>query len=382
MAIMRFNPVKSDAIARGIAGYAQGLKFAEDSARRQARTIEGNVLSGDFSSIGDLARLDPAAYRETANWASLNQIDQAKVIHGMAQAADTPEKWTAMQEKARAMGVPMKGDYDFGEREELLTGTAQILGIADARAKAADADFQRKAALKSIGQLTFEQKMALRKAGKPETNITVGAPNISLGKPATNEVQKAYVANVDHLARLNDIQSSFKPEYQTLPFKAGMKKAEITAWLGGKLSSAQRKSLADFAKYKRQGLENLSHTIRFLTGAAMSIPEAKRIRATQPDPGDGLFDGDDPTTFQSKLTDSVRNIKRAIARQNYLLRQGITEKPWEKMELGEVDAVMRKRATEIYNELKEQNPDADPLNIRAETKLMLEREFYSPPEGQ
>jgi hypothetical protein len=382
MAIMKFAPVKATAISDGIEGYVTGMKIRHALDARKARRIQGDALSGDFSSIGDLARLDPAAYRDTANWASLNQIDQAKVMHGMAQAADTPEKWTAMQEKARALGVPMKGDYDFGERDELLQGTAQILGIADARTKAADADFQRKAALKSMGQLTFEQKMALKKAGKPVNNITVEAPNISLGKPATNQVQKDYVANVDHLARLNDIQSSFKPEYQTLPFKAGAKLSSVKAWLGRDLNAGDRKALSEFSKYKRRGLENLSRTIKDLTGAAMSIPEAQRIRATQPDPGDGMFDGDDPTTFQSKLTDAIRDIKRSIARKNYLLRQGITEKPWEKMELGEVDAVMRKRATEIYNAVKEQNPDADPLDIRAETKLQLEREFYSPPEGQ
>jgi hypothetical protein len=63
--------------------------------------------------------------------------------------------------------------------------------------------------------------------------------------------------------------------------------------------------------------------IKRITGAQMSEAEAERIKLAMPDIGQGFFDGDGPTKFQSKMKNAMEKIKLAEARYQMYLSQGL-----------------------------------------------------------
>ena len=75
------------------------------------------------------------------------------------------------------------------------------------------------------------------------------------------------------------------------------------------MSATDRKYLEDFTTLRAKSVSNLNSYIKEMTGAAMSEAEAKRLMAVMPNAGTGVFDGDSPTQFKTKLDVVVREAK-------------------------------------------------------------------------
>jgi len=199
-----------------------------------------------------------------------------------------------------------------------------------------------------------------------------------LDKAANNTVEKNIIDGAEALTRMNDIAALWKPEFSTLQGQGG------AAWLGvkaksggllGKVSPQEEADLGDFAAYRASVLTNLNRTIKEITGTAASPGEAERIRATLPDAGEGIFDGDDPVSFKSKMDKSIRDLKLAVARQTYHRSRGMSGNPWDTIGLAEMPLVMSKREIDIKAEIKKANPEADEGAIRAQVRTMMKQEF-------
>lgn len=138
------------------------------------------------------------------------------------------------------------------------------------------------------------------------------------------EIEERILTTGEGVARLEDISKTYKPEFQQIgtrlsaAFTAGREKA------GLEISKDERSNLKDFSTFKRRAADNLNRTIKDITGAAMSIPEAKRITRSAPNPGTGIFDGDSPTVFKSKLDDTLETLKAANRRMIDLRKKGFT----------------------------------------------------------
>ena len=160
------------------------------------------------------------------------------------------------------------------------------------------------------------------------TTIRTGVPQ-GPGQPTkavTTELQKKQVGNIESLNRIGNIIANFKPEYQQVPTKLGIKWSSLKSKFDmGDVSDEEKATLQDFASYKQDSLENINLYIKEITGAQMSEKEAGRLRKAIPDPGEGVFDGDDPVTFRSKMVNVYKKTRAAIARYNYYLNQGIDE---------------------------------------------------------
>ena len=63
---------------------------------------------------------------------------------------------------------------------------------------------------------TYEQFL---KEKIPSTNISVNTGQLS--KPAAGKVEEGVLADAAAIARLNNIQFSYKPEYQNIRFRTG-----------------------------------------------------------------------------------------------------------------------------------------------------------------
>jgi hypothetical protein len=220
---------------------------------------------------------------------------------------------------------------------------------------------------------------AFQLGGKPDAGKTLleasGFGADKFGKEGQNLLDKKTIDATSHISRLRSVEQAFNPKFLQIPQRLGFAWTSLKAKVGS-LTPEQAQPLAEFAEFRRASVENMSRLLNELSGAAVSPQEYDRIRNTQPDAGTGIFDGDDPVTFESKMKGVVRDQKRAIARYNYLRQQGPQGKnPWDVMGLDEIDKVINKRGAELNQQLKQANPRAAPAVIDQEVKAQLSREF-------
>jgi hypothetical protein len=236
-----------------------------------------------------------------------------------------------------------------------------------------------------FGQMTRDKArklgMALAAGGKGEAGKMMidaasgGADRA--GKAGQNKVDLKQIDAVNHISRLNEVSATMKPEYLQIPTRVGMEWKSLKAKFG-KLPANEQTELSGYATARRAAVDNMSRLLNELSGAAVSPQEYKRIIKTQPDAGIGMLDGDDPVTFEAKLQGARRQQLRAIARYNYIRRRGFAARPWEAMELEDVDAIIDKRGAELEREISNQNPGVNTESLQQELKRRLSKEFGIP----
>lgn len=218
-------------------------------------------------------------------------------------------------------------------------------------------------------------------AGQGRTNVTVNPTinNIPLPKSTQNKVTQQVVSDVDAIGRLDEIAETFDPDFLTFAGQLTNLVTSFKSKAGFNVSPEQREALAQYSGFVQDSLRNVNQTIKDITGAAMGVEEAKRIIATLPNTGDGsigsILSGnfDDPIAFKSKLFGAIQSVKRSIARKNFLLRQGISEKPWEHMPLEGIDQIMSDREAELVEAARAQGlPDE---LIADQVRQQLRQEF-------
>jgi hypothetical protein len=201
-----------------------------------------------------------------------------------------------------------------------------------------------------------------------------GADGSGLAKPTINALEEQAMAAGNALARLDQVQRGYKPEYLQLGTKIGNSWSAVREKMGANLPEGDRQALTEFSQFRRDSIGVVNQTIKDITGAAMSVPEAQRISRQVPDPGTGIFDGDSPTEFQAKLDGVMKDTKNALLRANWARAKGLDPLKTG-VELSEVPALINKRGNEIAAQVKQANPQADEQAIRQLVRQQLGREF-------
>jgi len=207
-----------------------------------------------------------------------------------------------------------------------------------------------------------------------------------LGKTATNDIDEKIVNGLNVLTRMEGIADSFKPEFQTIGTRMGMAGAGWMAKIDpSRIDPKTAAQLAEFSTYRRRASENVNTTIKEITGAAMSIPEASRILSQVPNAGTGIFDGDDPITFKAKMDDVVKQSRLVVARQAWLKKnnpQLLDQLARNKMAgvenimpLNKMNDMMNERRNQIYQDLKQRSPNASRDQLLPFVGQQLKQEF-------
>lgn len=242
-------------------------------------------------------------------------------------------------EEATQIGLPTAGgqkyQVDANGKIDLVQGTALD--------KPATSIEEYRFYVSQGGKKTYEQFL---KEKIPSTNISVNTGQLS--KTTAGEVEKGVLADAAAISRLNNIQFSYKPEYQNIKFRTGQAWNTLKDKFGG-LPEPEKRQLAEYSQYKQNSLQNLNQTIKDLTGAAMGVQEADRIMASLPNAGADIFSGDSPTEFEAKLNNAVKQTKYALARKNYALKKGLN---WESLPLDSLPSLINKRGKEIAAQYK------------------------------
>lgn len=214
-------------------------------------------------------------------------------------------------------------------RDQIVAESEKILN--------ADADIR-----KELDPKLAAQRISERAAGAPK--VYTG----QLSKTTAGDVEKSVITTADAVTRLNNIQFSYKPEYQNIKFRTNQAWNTLKDKFGG-LSPAEKTQLTQYSQYRQNALQNLNQTIKDITGAAMGVQEAERITATLPNAGADIFSGDSPTEFEAKLNNAVSQTKYALARKNYSLRKGLN---WESTPLDKMPSIVNSRGAEIAKQYK------------------------------
>lgn len=229
------------------------------------------------------------------------------------------------------------------------------------------------------GNLPFNDWMLQsKKAGAPSTSVTVGGTNVQMPYPLEKSVigdqQKQQFNESDQLARMQQIQGSFDPKWLTLGPRAGQAINSLKEFVGIPLSGEQQADLTKFTQFRQNTVENFNRLVKDQTGTALSPGEAQRMAAQTPVAGSGIFDGDAPTVFKAKMDNGMRNLKLALMRRHFALKQGMD--PLQTgIDLADVPQLIERRGKELEAGLKQQMPSITDEQLKMEVAARLRNEF-------
>ena len=164
------------------------------------------------------------------------------------------------------------------------------------------------------------------------TVIEIGGAGGDMTPKTKGSIEESLLQSQDSMGRLKKIETTFNRDYLNIGKRIGF---AITGWqekLKGTpvesiVGNAAPKEVAEAEKYwvwRQDSVANLNKEIKWLTGAAMNKEEVPRLQQEVPNPGLGIFDGDAPSQFESKLRNKLSQTKSYIARYNMYLKQGVS----------------------------------------------------------
>ena len=197
-----------------------------------------------------------------------------------------------------------------------------------------------------------------------------------LSGKTTSATEGQFISLEDEEELLESIARGFDPRFQTLPGELAAQGANAFERLGGTLSAENKALFEQFVTFKRDSFDLMNATIKRITGAQMSEPEAKRIRKQLPDPAK-----DGPTAYMAKLRAVQQRVKMLKVRRSLLLQNGIQhdfqanvgdEAP---ITLEQAEQRFQQRGEEIADALQASNPGMSDDEAFAQAAAQLRAEF-------
>ena len=314
----------------------------------QKRTAEAQRLAQGIFTPATPAQ--PAPYLAGAPYGKATPAQPGGFNQeAIQQLMTTSEGRAALQEIMGARKAMQPEMFSVGEgatQYSIDPFTSAVTAVAAGAPKMSDLERQYAFAKTPQGGSyagTFEQFKAI---SAPKTTNIVNP--LQPDKGVVKDLQGVLLNAGDRRMRYNQIDATFDPKFLTVPYRAGQEWASLKEKFV-ELPQDQKAELQQFASWKQNSVNNLSLTIKELTGAAMGVEEAKRIIAGLPNPGTGLTDGDSPTEFKTKLDQTVQQMKLVEARTTYLLKNGLSlnDVPLEKM-----PSIINQRGKQIATQYK------------------------------
>lgn len=201
--------------------------------------------------------------------------------------------------------------------------------------------------------------------------ITVGGTSPSgLTKPTQTKVQEDLLANGGKIATVNQIMQKFKPEYQQIGTKLGATWNTLKDKAGLTLAPEDQKNLQDYSSFVASSGQNLSQVVKELAGSAVTPSEAARILTYVPNAGNGVFDGDSPTVFKSKMDNFQKSLMMVQARLAYI--QNHQNFSIDQIPLDSMPALMQSRGDELKAAYAKQNLEGQALDDAVTSQLARE----------
>jgi hypothetical protein len=361
---------------------AQAGQFL-DPLEQQTKQLRVQALQSDLSNA-PLERRYKEAQIKALEDKSSDPIEQLLIERlrggGRPAVPQPPSQQPMLQPQSFNGAVPMPG-------VQLISDEAQPLVPAAPTAEAPRqyttpyGKMTREEAESLAGPMLLNPKYSA--AGKAILDSIQGGGEGALGKAGENAVDEKAIGMIDLAGRLDSIAQGFKPEYQTYETAAkmyGLSWQDSFEATRKNMKPEDRQKLADYTSFKQNATNNLSEYIKYITGAAMGIQEEGRIRKGMPDP-----EKDSPAQFEAKMRNAVGQSKLALARYNYLKRNGYDDRTIQTLAksdrigamvpLSDMQGIINQRLDQAAQEMKSRNPSLDPQSLKQQLRVIQRREF-------
>jgi hypothetical protein len=144
-------------------------------------------------------------------------------------------------------------------------------------------------------------------------------------KKTQGDIESKLVEGQDNVVRLEEITSSFDPEFLSLAGKARAtllnKQAQINP---SSLSNEDQQYLERYSVFEQNSSIARDLWIKAITGAQMSQQEARRLMKDVPNIGTNWLGGDSAAKYLAKLKNTMEQAKAANTRYRYYLVNGLS----------------------------------------------------------
>jgi len=290
-------------------------------------------------------------------------------------ASDNPNIKAVAQQYDRAYKAGQIDDQQTGRAVEAMARMAETAGKPISEIASYE-NYRRQEVAEGRIPKSYEDFLVnLRRSGAATQTTTVVQPGaVTPGTAGMNEVDKAILQTGERLQSLDRIAQMYRPEFLQTKFQSAQKLISLGEKLGREPSATERENLSQYSRFKQDSVAQLNQYINAITGAAIGQgEEAERIKAGVPNPGSGLFDGDSPTEFASKLENTIRNLRMVEARLHYIKTSGLK---LSDVKIDQMPDIMRKRKTQLVRDfgLDENKPeDREVLRNRLASEFGLLR---------
>ena len=367
-------------------------------ARKDEQLLKQSLAdsSGDLDAVMQSAlkagRVDVAAkissIIETRKKKEFAPPEILKLQEALGAAPQGSPARTAIEARIKKLTELSESEAKVSPLGRLIT-ERDALPQGDPRRKAYDAAIASSGGgsnVSSLGRLIAERDAlpegdprrksydaAIAKAGDPSVQV-----NLDLGKEGRNKVDAGLLDTTAGLMKLSSIEGQFRPEFQQFGPRLSAGWSALKEKAGVDLNPNDKTFLTAFSSYKRNAVNAMNEYIKSITGAAMSEAEAQRIIRGMPNPGQGMLDGDSPTEFKSKLDDAMKQTKLALARYEYIKRNGIAltdSNGKEIVPLERMPQIMNARGKALEEQIRKSNPNAAPNAVQSTVRGILAKEF-------
>ena len=226
-----------------------------------------------------------------------------------------------------------------------------------------------------------------RVANTPQAAID--AADIGLSDKLKNELTSKTFNFDAALDQVNEIKRLYRDEYLIVPEKIGfLYDLGAEKYFARKIPEKDKKMVDGFVRIRQTTNTMLNDYVRAMTGAQMSVAEVGRLENAIPIAGTGLFDGDSPTMFRSKLEQFERLTKMARARATYALKNGYQEvrndegkfMGWSKegerpLSMDRMFGILVKERKELADKILSENEDFNKEQAEAEAQKAIEERY-------
>lgn len=237
-----------------------------------------------------------------------------------------------------------------------------------------------------LGPMTRERAerlgMGLALAGKGDAGkmLLDSVHRGQVGKEGRNKLDKDLIDTAQRYHRLRAIQSSMRREYLEIPFRVKMWGNSLKAKLGS-LPQNEQGELYKYATFRRDAAQELNELVKERSGGAVTPQEFVRQGVELPNAGNGIFDGDDPVTFQAKFDRAYEVVALGMARNAYLRKADARNAGATTAELARMMPVERfreqinQRARQLESLVQQQNPGLPKPIVDQEVDRLIKQEF-------
>jgi hypothetical protein len=372
-------------VGQPIHGSQQSRRLLEEQGAFMDEDPQGamQMLTDSVNFNAGQGKVGPAeAFRLPSYKRQLNQDALSKIAGALS---DDPTKFNQVVTSAKAMDEMYNPEPKYqslgnvmyriekGKRPEIAIDnrglfTDRYANVARGLQLSTDSSLNTAAQNKQILDKVLEQDAA-----------SGGIESMLPGRGGRTEVEKTIMNAAESLQNLNQMISSFDPKFlqYAKKFEMGVLKAKDKV---GTLSETERADLEDYTRMRQDAFNFLNSYIKSISGAAVTVQEADRLLEAIPNPGKGIFDGDGPTEYRTKLNNVYQDLQMAMARAAYIRRSGfaLTEESMSKIELSEMPTIMRREAESIRDEILSQYPDIGQADLKARSSQELAKRFGLP----